>query len=199
MPGGFDAKSSVPDQALKEARYRLTGDPEKRVQWMPNLIEHVNKAGHVAELLTCDANTMKSRLVHIAKLRHERRNRELGDAAPAFNENDWVFPTLDPAKTYVVGFNFIPKHMKEVYNEHFAQAGFEVIFVDAAHLRRGPGHGYKGGACCAREPARCLWNTPAAHSHPRVRRARATHRDDLCHHHGNCEPEHCRAGLLVQV
>ena len=188
--------SSVPDHALKAAQFRLAGDPEKRVQWMPNLIDHLNKAGHVAELLTCNADTMKSRLVHIAKLRHERSNRELGDAAPAFNENDWVFPTLDPAKTYVVGFNFIPKHVKEVYDEHFAQAGFEVIFVDAAHLRRGPGHGYKGGVCCVLSPV-----GQASHSIPSAcpLRARSTRRDYLCDHHGQCQPEHCRAGLLVQV
>lgn len=90
---------------------------------------------------------MRARLVQIAKLRHERQNRELGDAAPPFNEDDWVFPTLEENKTYVVGFNFIPKHMKEVHDDHFAKAGFNVIFVDAAHLRRGPGHGYKGGVC----------------------------------------------------
>ena len=175
VPGGFEGSSSVPDNALKAARYRLAGDPEKRVQWMPNVIDHLNKAGHVAELLTCNAETMKARLVHIAKLRHERRSRELGDAAPAFNESDWVFPTLDPAKTYVVGFNFIPKHMKEVYDEHFAQEGFEVIFADAAHLRRGPGHGYKGGVCCNRLPCSSPCATGANHplSHPLMRHAHA--------------------------
>ena len=124
VPGGFPKDSAVPDRALQAARCQLSGDPATRVKWLPNLIEHLNKAGHVAELLTCDATTMKARLVHIAKLRHERQHRELGDSAPAFNADDWLFPTLDEAKTYVVGFNFIPKHMKEVYDEHVLQSDF---------------------------------------------------------------------------
>ena len=116
-----------------------------RVQWMPNLLAQLNAMGHKAELLTCDAKEMEARLLRIAKLRHARRYRDLGDAAPAFEPTDWVFPTLESDKEYVIGFNFAPKHMIDVYEQHFAGAGFNVVFVDAAHLQRGPGPGYKGG------------------------------------------------------
>lgn len=142
--GGYQSTSSVPESALKDARTRLAGNPEKRVQWLPNLIAQLNQLGHKAELLTCNASEMEARLLHIAKLRHARRYRELGDAAPAFDKTDWVFPTLESDKKYVIGFNFAPKHVIDVYEQHFAGAGFNVVFVDAAHLQRGPGHGYKG-------------------------------------------------------
>jgi hypothetical protein len=146
--GGFPHRSNIPARALAEARQQLHGDPQKKIMWIPNLVERLNNAGHVAQLLTCSADAMRVRLEQIARARHAREHRDM-EHPPPFIPDNWVYHTLEEDKEYVIGFNFIPKHMKEVYQAHFTDAGFRVIFMDAAHLRRGAGHGYKGGKLLA--------------------------------------------------
>ncbi len=64
VPGGYEDKSTVPNRALQQARVLASGDPEVRVQWLPNLIAHLNADGHEAELVTCDSVEMKQGLMH---------------------------------------------------------------------------------------------------------------------------------------
>lgn len=197
MHGGYDSKSSVPDTALRAAELELRGDPQELTTRLFNARDELKALGHDLEVVTCNGDEMEEKLEAIAR----HRSARLYPDKP-FDVDDWEFPTLDPDGEYVIGFNFAPKHMKNVYSEHFAQAGFKVVFVDACHLRKA----YKGGVLPLERHTsptpdckRLAEPSSSALAHVRSEPAVPRDRDDFHHKHGDCQQEYRPSGLLVQV
>lgn len=139
-------------QVKRAANVMIAGDEAKSIAHLPALVDALNAAGHKAKIEYIDEAGMIANLRKLAERAHEDAQKELPPKARKPFNASVVDEELTRASKHlkvgnkcVFGWHFAPKYMADGFDDHFVGAGFELIGIDAAHLKSGWGNGCIGG------------------------------------------------------